>query len=157
MGVVTSHVRDALSWARLSQRGRIMQATKAPSQPDAVVEMVRSQRNAIELIREILDDTQADFVADERVDLRYPVCVPIEVTPYSDQGQRSGEPFATVTKDISAGGIAFLHTAEIANRYIAVRFPRAKRHSDQSVVVEVRYCRELGPLWQIGGRFLVDW
>jgi hypothetical protein len=134
-----------------------MQAMKAPSQPDAVVEMVRSQRNAIELIRESVDDTQADYIADERVDLRYPVCIPIEVTPYSVQGQRSGEPFATITRDVSAGGIAFLHTAAVTDRYVVITFPQAKRHSEERVVVEVRYCRELGPLWQTGGRFLVDW
>jgi PilZ domain len=134
-----------------------MQATKTPSQPDAVVEMVRSQRNAIELIREILDETQADYVADERVDLRYPVCVPIEATLYNDQGQPCGEPFTAVTKDISAGGIAFLRSAAVTDRYVVITFPWAKQHSDERVVVEVRYCRELGPLWQIGGRFLVDW
>jgi hypothetical protein len=134
-----------------------MQATTAPSQPDTILEMVRSQPNAIDLIREILDDTQADYIADERVDLRYPVCIPIEVTPYNDQGQRSGEPFATVTKDVSAGGIAFLHRAEVAGRFAVISFPKAKRYADQYVVVEVRYCRELGPLWQIGGRFLVEW
>jgi hypothetical protein len=134
-----------------------MQAMKAPSQPDAVVEIVRSQRNAIDLIREILDDTQAEYIADERVDLRYPVCIPIEVTPYSDQGERSGESFATITRDVSAGGIAFLHTAAVTDRYVVITFPKAKRHSDERVVVEVRYCRELGPLWQTGGRFLIDW
>jgi hypothetical protein len=135
-----------------------MQATEAPTPPDAVVEMVRLQQNVIELIREILDDTQPDcIVADERVDLRYPFCVPIEVTPFDDQGGLSGGPLATVTKDISAGGIAFLNTAEVTGRYVVVRFPRVKRNADQRVVVEVRYCRRLGPLWQIGGRFLVEW
>jgi hypothetical protein len=87
-----------LPWARFSKSGGIMQATKVPSQPDAVVDMVRSQRNAIELIREILDGTWADHVADERVDLRYPICVPIEASLYHDQGQQSGEPFATGLK-----------------------------------------------------------
>ena len=134
-----------------------MQATNAPSQPDAVVEMVRSQRNAIDLIREILDDTQADCVADERVDLRYPVCIPIEVTPYNDEGEPSGESFATITRDVSAGGIAFLHTTAVTGKYLVISFPQAKRHSEQRVTVEVCYSRELGPLWQTGGRFLVDW
>ena len=137
--------------------GRSMQATNTPFQPDAIVEMVKLQRNAIDLIRDILDDTQADYIGDERVDVRYPVCIPIEVTPYDDQGQRSGEPFATVTKDISAGGIAFLDRAETTGWFAVISFPKAKRHSDQHIVVEVRYCRELGPLWQTGGRFLVEW
>ena len=96
-------------------------------------------------------------IADQRVDLRYPVCIPIEVIPCSDQGERSGEPFATITSDVSAGGIAFLHPAPVTGRYVVIRFPQARRHFDQCVVVEVRYCRELGPLWKTGGRFLVDW
>ena len=143
--------------ARFSRKATIMQTTRGPSQPVAIVELVRSQRNAIELISEILDNAQADCSADKRGDLRYPVCIPIEGTPFSDQGQQCGEPFATVTKDVSAGGIAFLHTAEITAQYAAISFPNAKRHFDQFVVVEVLYCREMGPLWQTGGRFLVEW
>jgi hypothetical protein len=134
-----------------------MQNALMASPASDAVETVRSEWNVLGLIREILEDIQADYIADKRADPRCPVCIPIEVIPYNDQGQRTGEPFLAATTDVSAGGIAFLHTAAFVDRFAALRFPQARRHAGQRIVVEVVHCSEVGPFWQIGGRFMVEW
>jgi hypothetical protein len=134
-----------------------MQATLEPLQATTDVRMLRSQQSVIGCVLEIMEDIQADYVADKRSDPRCPVCVPLEVTPYNRQGQRTGKSFRAVTKDVSASGIAFLHTAEFVDRFAVVRFPGVKRHANERIVVQVLRCREVGPLWEIGGRFVVEW
>ena len=134
-----------------------MQAIREGSQATDGGTTLRSKREVIGFIFEIMEDFQSDYVADKLADPRGPVCIQIEVIPYNEQGQRSGEPFRAVTTDVSASGIAFLHTAEFVDRLAVSRFPGAKRRADDRIVVEVRRCREAGPFWEIGGRFMVEW
>jgi PilZ domain len=133
-----------------------MQAVETRTKADNALEMIRSRTEIIALLREALDEIQGDYVADQRTYQRYPVCVPVEVIPYNLRGQRTGEPIAAATKDVSASGMALLFTESVQDRLLVVSFPQSKQHADQGIILQVVRCRQVGPLWEIGGRFLTQ-
>src|SRR6266478_270846 len=127
-----------------------------PAQPGPVagtiVEVTQSKEKVFNFVRELLNDVQADFIAERRAHARHPVCMPMEAIPFDDRGQQAGEAFMVVANDISASGLSFLHHSVILDRYLLVRFPESNRHKSQWIVLEVVRCQQVGPLWEIGGR-----
>jgi hypothetical protein len=97
------------------------------------------------LIRRLTDDAQKDFLVDRRREHRYPLLVPVVVTPVGGPG------FTAVTRDISRRGISFLHTTTIDDHYVYLQFPELLE--TPAIVVEVLRRRQVGPLWEIAGAF----
>ncbi len=129
-----------------------------PSRPAAgiPVRVTQSKEKVFGFARDLLNDIQADYIVEQRAFPRHPLCVPIEAIPFDGQGQQTAKPFAAVTKDISATGLSFLHHSALADRYLLVRFPESGRHSQQWLVLELVRGRQVGHLWEIGGRSVAD-
>jgi len=133
-----------------------MNAAEAGSEKAVVVEVIQSKEEVIAFAQELLNDIQVDYLAELRAEARCPVCTSIEATPYDSQGQRAGEPFTAVTKDVSACGISFTHNTAILERYLLLRFPRSNQFKSRWIVLEVIRRRQVGPLWEIAGRFIAE-
>ena len=133
-----------------------MQATLLDTKPINANRVRRSKSQVIELLRGVVDERQASYIADQRGDRRYPLCVPVEVTPYDVKGQRSGEPFTAVTEDVSAGGMAFLHRYPTREQIVAISFPQSDNYADDRIILQVTRRRAVGPLWEIAGRFITE-
>ncbi len=133
-----------------------MQATLPDIKPTTTNRVRRSKSQVIDLLRGVVDEGQANYIADQRGDRRYPLCVPVEVTPYDINGQRSGEPFTAVTEDVSAGGMAFLHRYPTREQILAISFPQSENYADDRIILQVTRRQAVGPLWEIAGRFITD-
>jgi hypothetical protein len=120
------------------------------------VEVTQSKEKVFSFVRELLNDIQADYLAERRANPRCPVCVLMEVIPFDSQGQQAGEAFTAVAKDISACGLSFLHNSAILDPYLLVRFPQSGQHKSQWIVLEVLRRRQIGPLWEIAGRSVAE-
>lgn len=107
--------------------------------------LAESSEEITALIRRLTDDAQKDFLVDRRREHRYPLLVPISVTPVGGTG------FTAVTRDVSRRGISFLHTSPIDSHYVYLRF--SELLDTPAIVVEVLRRREIGPFWEIAGAF----
>ena len=133
-----------------------MQSDQPEPGAGTIVEVTQSKEKVFNFVRELLNDVQADFIAERRAHPRYPVCIPMEAIPFDIRGQQAGEAFMAVAKDISASGLSFLHHSVILDRYLLVRFPQSVPHKSQWIVLEVVRCQQVGPLWEIGGRSVAE-
>ena len=104
-------------------------------------------------IRELIDDAQKAFIADRRREPRYPLSVPVAITPVGEARRQLTGAFDAVTRDISTSGISFLHTSLVNDHYLNLRFTEA-RPDAPTIVIEVLRRRKIGPLWEIAGKFL---
>jgi hypothetical protein len=129
-----------------------------PSRPSAGVPLsvTQSKEKVFAFARDLLNDIQADYFLEQRAFRRHPLCVPIQVIPFDGQGRQTANPFAAVTKDISATGLSFLHSAPLSDPYLLVRFPESGRHSELWLVLEFVRGRPVGPFWEIGGRSVAE-
>jgi hypothetical protein len=104
-------------------------------------------------IRELIDDAQKSFIADRRSELRYPLSMPVTVTPVGEANRSPASEFVAVTRDISTNGVSFLHTSLVSDHYLNLRFTES-RPDAPTIVIEVLRRRKIGPLWEIAGKFL---
>lgn len=133
-----------------------MQATHATDIPEIPFGAVTSKEEVVRLIREVVHEVREDCVEDRRADTRCPICVPVEVAACNSKNHRNGWRCTMVTKDVSATGMSILHTATVRDRFLIVSFPQSDRHAEDRLVLEVTRRRPVGPLWELGGRFITE-
>jgi hypothetical protein len=97
-------------------------------------------------IRELVDEAQRDFVVDRRREHRFPLLIPVTVTPVRE----GASTFAAVTRDVSLRGVSLLHTGPVEDHYLRIQF----KPDAPPVVIEVLRRRKVGPLFEIAGKFL---
>jgi PilZ domain len=109
----------------------------------------RSESATADLIRDLLDEGQKNFVMERRREHRCPLLLSVTVTPV---GEPEGE-FEAVTRDISSSGISILHTAPVDAPYLNLRFTES-RPDAATIIIEVLRRRKVGPMWETAGKFL---
>jgi len=115
----------------------------APPQPERVVRF----------IRQVIRNEKFYAGTDRRTHLRYPVTLPVKVTPLDDTQHPMGEPFIGVTRDISLSGACIYHLHDVQFRFLQLEFSNSA--DDQlTVILEVVRCREAGPFFEIAGQFI---
>src|SRR5262245_30835638 len=124
-----------------------MSTTPSAVSGAAVRGIVRSPDQVVQLLSGLIDDLQANYVVDRRKERRYPLCITVEVAACDLYGQRSGETFTAVTKDISAGGMSFLHRFPIRDQMVGIGFPATGRHANALLLLQILRRRAVGPLW----------
>jgi PilZ domain len=93
--------------------------------------------------------------AERRINLRYPVTMPVRATPVNEDHVVDGEPFLGVTRDISVGGLCMYHLDRVSSPYLQIELTHHHDSKDElKVVMEVVRCRKTGPLYEIAGRFV---
>lgn len=90
---------------------------------------------------------------DRREHPRHHFTVAVEVQPLDDELNPSGEPFAAVTRDLSAVGIGLLHTRAVLVKFLQVTIlaPGGLKR----LTVEVLRCESIGRFYDIGGKFVL--
>ena len=84
---------------------------------------------------------------------RFVVAIPSFVRCLNENQEPEGKSFHAVTRDISIGGIALIHSQPVTSRFIWVSLLESNRDAFD-VTVEVVRCQPLGPYFDIGGRFV---
>jgi hypothetical protein len=133
-----------------------MQTTQARTIPEITFGAVKSKDEIVRLIREVVQEVREKCAEDRRADTRCPICVPVEVTVCNPQSHRNRWASTMVSKDVSATGMSILHTASVRDHLLMVSFPQSKQHAEHRLILEVTHRRPVGPLWEIGGRFVTE-
>jgi len=89
---------------------------------------------------------------DRRSETRHSMAVPVLVQPVDEQFNPVGESFAVVTRDLSATGIGLIHSRPIDHKLLALQLQLAGE--EVNVIVEVAWCKPMGPFEYLGGRFI---
>lgn len=84
---------------------------------------------------------------------RYSVTLPATAVALDERLRPIGPQFSVVVRNISARGIALLHSSPVHAEHIAVELATPAGHKIQ-VAMEVSRCHQLGPCYEIAGPFV---
>ncbi|MCA9122716.1 MAG: PilZ domain-containing protein [Planctomycetaceae bacterium] len=101
---------------------------------------------------EQLSDELTHFEYETRAHPRTKLTVEILIRASNRDGSKLGTPFNAITTDISPGGIGFLHTTPVGDKYLVIEL--GVKHRRASVLVEVVRCRPVGNFYEIGSKFI---
>lgn len=90
--------------------------------------------------------------AERRMKQRYLIAVPVTVQPLDRRLKPVGDPFPAVTRDISPTGIGVVHVEPLKPQLLALGMEIADEQVN--LVVEVLWCRGIGPFFYSGGDFI---
>jgi hypothetical protein len=96
---------------------------------------------------------EEDNWADRRRHKRYPISMPVVSLPLADDFRATGTAVPMTTTNVSLGGAALLHTRFVDAPYLALDFTVGGVEFLQ-VVFKLLRCRNLGPVYEIGGEFI---
>ena len=107
-----------------------------------------------EVVEYVTKIVLADLAQDEKRDgRRHPVSLPVSAVPIDDQFSPKGPEFVAVTRDISTGGISFIHTCPVNDKLLALELVNREGEKIQ-VVMEVVRCTNSGRYYEVGGRLV---
>ncbi len=101
---------------------------------------------------EELKEELTKFEYEARAHQRTKLTIEIAVRPSNSDGSIVGTPFTAITTDISPGGIGFLHSSPVPDKFLAVTL--TTNHRQATVLVEVVRCRSIGTFCEVGARFI---
>jgi hypothetical protein len=107
----------------------------------------------VDFIRRVIRSEKFHPGPERRGHLRYPLTLPVKVTPLDENQLPTSDPFLAVTRDLSISGLCMYHLQSVQNRYLQLELisPAQER---LNVVLEVVRCRAAGPFYEIGGQFV---
>lgn len=92
-----------------------------------------------------------DMADDRRSAPRQQLVLPVPTLKLDEDFYPVGEPFTMISRNISASGIALLHTEPISGHFaIGLKFPR---HGEKQFVVEALRSVPVGPFFEVAGKF----
>jgi hypothetical protein len=97
----------------------------------------------------------ANPISQSRSEQREPRSLSLEIQPLDDDFQPTGNPFWSVSRDVSVHGLGFLMPDQVEHRYLRISL----FDNQSSVIAEVRHCSSIGseyPLYLVGVLFLDD-
>jgi hypothetical protein len=97
---------------------------------------------------------EADEDVERRADPRRAIAAPVATIPLDPFFLPAGEPFTGMAHNISAGGIALIHTRSVATPYLALELTLDSA-TEMRVVIQVVRCQTVGLFYEIAGPFLV--
>ena len=106
-------------------------------------------------VKRVTQDAHFYMGNEKRSEARYSMTVPVRVCQISHSFERVGDEFIAVTRDISTRGISFFHTSAVSEKWLSLELTSPEVGTMQAVI-EVLRCRQVGPLFEIAGRFVSD-
>jgi c-di-GMP-binding flagellar brake protein YcgR len=91
-----------------------------------------------------------------RAETRSCVTVPVTIQFLDDDFRPINQPIATLTYNLSGGGIGIVHHEPITCNFIQVRLT-LKNGDTMNLIASVRHCTQKGDYYQVGARFVVKW
>jgi hypothetical protein len=93
---------------------------------------------------------------ERRAEARRCVVVPVVIQYLDDNYQPISRPMATMTQNLSGGGIGLVHHEPVPCNMIQVQLT-LKNGETMNLIASIRHCTQKGDHFQIGARFVVDW
>ena len=115
----------------------------------------RAPEAVVEFAHEIISQCGQSLPSqiERRGMVRFPIAVPVLVMPLDENYQPVGPAFEAVTRDLSAGGMALLHTRAVNAKFLAleIEIPQKGR---RTMILEVLRCRPSRRFYEIAGKFV---
>lgn len=108
----------------------------------------------VEAVRSLMETQTTPFQGTERRPRpRTPIAIAVPTLPLDGRLRPIHDPLMMLTRNISCGGIALIHTQPLIAEYLAVELPMPDKRRFQ-VVAEVLRVRLVDSLYEYGGRFV---
>jgi hypothetical protein len=106
-------------------------------------------------INQFIRTVSSSRVSDDerRTEKRRPVVLDIIAVPLDEDRNPCGDPFLALSRNISRGGIALLHTERVKAPFLLLRI-ETLRHEVIQAVVQVIRARNFYQFTEISGRFV---
>jgi hypothetical protein len=91
---------------------------------------------------------------ERRTHMRYVVALQSVVQPLDDEHRPLGNSFHGVTRDISVGGMALVHTQPVTAKFLNVTLSSPEGNHMQTILKVLR-CSPLGTYYDIAGEFVI--
>ena len=92
------------------------------------------------------------YRVERRQEPRESLVVPVLAQPVDQDGEPFGEAFSVVSRDISSSSIGLILPKPAHHQRLALRF--CLNEEVVKVVIEVLWCKPMGPFELLGGRFV---
>lgn len=122
-------------------------------QPTTPAAGAQLPERVVSFIRRVIRGEKFYAGPERRKSLRYPITMPVRVTPLDENQQPLEGSFVAVTRDISVTGLCFYHTQPVKQRFLQMELTSPSREQC-TVLLETARCRQAGPFFEIGGKFL---
>lgn len=109
----------------------------------------------VNFIRRVIRGEKFYAGTERREHLRYPITIPVRVTPLDEHNQPAVEPFLAITRDISIVGLCMYHTQSVKEKLLLLELTGINQEH-VTVHLKVARCRPAGPFFEIAGRFMAD-
>ncbi len=110
----------------------------------------------VKFIKRLVSEYRDYQGPERRAETRSCVAVPVTIQLLDDDYQPCNSPLATVTHNLSGGGIGLVLEKPIRRNFIHVHLT-LKSGETMNLIASVRHCTKKGDRYQIGARFVVKW
>jgi hypothetical protein len=110
----------------------------------------------VRFIKRLISEYRDYEGPERRTETRSCVAVPVTVQFLDQEYRPLGAPFATMTHNLSGGGIGVVHDQPTPTNFIQVHLT-LKSGESMNLIASVRHCTQKGNQYQIGARFIVKW
>ena len=109
-----------------------------------------------EVVNDIFIQTEVQRLSEQRICERKPIFKSIELQFLNKDLDPVGPAIEAITRDVSVGGVGIISPILYDAGHAMIHFKDLSEETP-SLLVEIRYTQQLGPFFQIGGRFCADW
>ena len=113
-----------------------------------------SLEQAANFIRRVIREDRLCVWADRRASPRYTIALPVTAMELDDHYRPVGKTFSAVTRDISAIGLCMYHSQSSTAKYLDLDLTSNSSDEHLRVLLEVVRCKDVGSIFEIGGRFV---
>lgn len=111
--------------------------------------------SVINFIRRVIRGEKFYAGPERREHLRYPITMPVRVTPLNERNEPAEEPFLAITRDISLVGLCMYYTRSVKEKLLQLELTGLNQEQ-LTVHLQVARCRPAGPFFEIAGRFVAE-
>lgn len=124
-----------------------MRADLLPSPP-----IVKPPPELVSFVERYVRKAALNTHNDRRREPRRLMVVPVRVQPVDEEFRPIGDSFDVVTRDIAPHGVGIVHTHRVHHKRLALQL--CIMDEEINFVVEVTWCKAMGPYEYVGGRLV---
>ena len=122
----------------------------------ALESLLHPPEAVVKFIKRLLSEYRDYDGPERRTETRSCVAIPVTIQFLDDEYQPLNKPIATITHNLSGGGIGLLHDEPMPCNFIQVHLT-LKSGETMNLIASIRHCTQKGDHYQIGARFVVKW
>lgn len=99
-------------------------------------------------------DSEEKAIQEMRRHVRFPMAMAVTVLPLDSDYNTVGDPFESVLRDLSSGGLSLLCSRAISYDFLYVEIKSNPKDPGKRMIVQVLRCLRFGRFYEVGARFV---